>query len=101
MEIDISVFQFAQSMIVSVEPHSLPLLAWKPMAQLHQPHTFDVHFLICPVICNMVSVVISQTFLHTCFLVGGGQQAACKRPGSESVQVHRLCGLCAQFCLTG
>lgn len=71
------------------------------MAQLHQRHTFDVHFLVCPVLCNMVSVVISQTLLHACFLVAGGQQAACKRLGSESLQVRRLCGPCAYCRLLG
>lgn len=63
------------------------------MAELHQPQTFDVHFLVCPVLCNMVSIVLSQT-LHACFLVGGGQQAACKRPGSPGLQaVWSVCSV--------
>lgn len=68
-EVGVSVAQFAQSMIMNAELHKPASVAWLPVAQLHQPHTSDVHFLVCPVLCNL-QFLLSYHILFTCLLLG-------------------------------
>lgn len=64
-EMGFSIAPFAQSVVVNAELYKLPPLAWNPVAQLRQPHTFDVHFLVCPVPCNLQFLLSSHILFYT------------------------------------